>query len=116
MRRILSTSRPVPLLIHIDTSTLGRWVAFLSGGAQITLPDSNVVADILGGKDGIIFAADSADSGAKGHITGYPTSSETTVLQIPTGGVVPQHNVLFSGPCKSAQLPKRNGGGLDALD
>ncbi|KAF8493995.1 hypothetical protein F5888DRAFT_1721520 [Russula emetica] len=93
-----------------------QWVAFLSGLAHITLPNSTVNAYVPGGKNGLIFAADTAAVGASGHSTNYPSNSETIALQIPTGGTIPQHNVLYSGPCKPAELERRNAGALNDLD
>jgi hypothetical protein len=103
---------------HSSTLThlLERWVSFLSGLAHVTLPNSTVEAYIPGGKNGFIFAADTAAVSTKGHSTNYPSDSETIALQIPTGGTIPQHNVLYSGPCKQAELQKRNAGALNDLD
>ncbi|KAI0280680.1 hypothetical protein BGY98DRAFT_914353 [Russula aff. rugulosa BPL654] len=92
-----------------------QWVAFLSGLAHITLPNSTVDACVRGGKDGFIFAADTA-AVSGGHLTNYPSNSETVALQIPTGGTIPQHNVLYSGPCKQTELQRRNTGVLNDLD
>ncbi|KAN0113775.1 hypothetical protein V8E52_007428 [Russula decolorans] len=93
-----------------------QWVAFLSGLAHITLPNSTVDAYVPGGENGFIFAADTAAVSSKGHSTNYPSNSETIALQIPTGGTIPQHNVLHSGPCKLAGLQRRNAGALNDLD
>jgi len=93
-----------------------RWVAFLSGLAHITLPNSTAEAFVTGGANGLIFAADTAARSTFGHSTNYPGNSETRVLQIPTGGGIPNHNVLHSGPCKNSELKRRSDGGLDALD
>lgn len=82
---------------------------FLSGEARITLLNSTAVAYVDGGKNGVIFAADIASVSANGHSTNYPSGEETRVLQIPTGGTIPQHTVLHSGPCIHHQ-------GLDDLD
>lgn len=82
---------------------------FLSGEAHITVPDSTTEAFVDGGKNGVIFAADIANVSANGHSTNYPSGEETRVLQIPTGGTIPQHTVLHSGPCIHHQ-------GLDDLD
>ena len=49
----------------------------------------------------------------KGHSTNYPSNSETIALQIPTGGSIPDHNVLHSGPCTQAELERRS---LNELD
>jgi len=79
---------------------LFRYVAFLSGLAHITLPHSIHEAYILGGKHGLILAADTAAVSAKGHMTNYPSDSETTALQLETrDGKVPPHRVLHAGPC-----------------
>jgi hypothetical protein len=103
-----------PILTHLPS--LERWVAFLSGLAHITLPNSTVDAYVPGGENGFIFAADTAAVSSKGHSTNYPSNSETIALQIPTGGTIPQHNVLHSGPCKLAGLQRRNAGALNDLD
>ncbi|KAH9991733.1 hypothetical protein BJV77DRAFT_1068163 [Russula vinacea] len=81
-----------------------QWVAFLTGLAHVTLANSSVEAYIPGGKNGLIFAADTAAVSALGHSTNYPSNSETIALQIPTGGTIPQHNVLHSGPCTLNEL------------
>ena len=108
------TSTHSLILTHIPS--LERWVAFLSGLAHITLPNSTVDAYVPGGKNGFIFAADTAAVSANGHSTNYPSGSETIALQIPTGGTIPQHNVLHSGPCELAKLKRRNAGALNDLD
>jgi len=86
---------------------------FLAGEAHVTLANSSDQAFIFGGANGLIFAADTAAVSAKGHSTNYPSNSETIALQIPTGGAIPDHNVLHSGPCTPAELEKRS---LDELD
>ena len=95
------------------TPLLERWVAYLSGEAHITLANSSEQAIIYAGPNALIFAADTAAVSAKGHLTSYPSNSETVALQIPTGGIIPDHNVLHSGPCTPAELEKRS---LDELD
>jgi hypothetical protein len=72
---------------------------FLSGLAHITLPNSTAEALIVGGDNGLIFAADTQNVSSSGHATNYPSREETRALQIPTGGIIPQHTVLHSGPC-----------------
>jgi hypothetical protein len=85
--------------LTVSAATL-RYVAFLSGLAHITLPHSIHEAYILGGKHGLILAADTAAVSAKGHMTNYPSDSETTALQLETrDGKVPPHRVLHAGPC-----------------
>ena len=80
-------------------------MAFLSGKAQLSLPNSTQEATIHGGKDGLIIAADTADVSAQGHITKYPSKKETIAVQIPTAdGKVPPHTVLYQGPCKRGDL------------
>jgi hypothetical protein len=94
-----------------------RWVSFLSGEACVTLPNSTDSVYIPGGANGLIFAADTAARSTLGHTTIYPSSAETRVLQIPTGGVVPNHSLLHEGPCMNVKLKGRShDGGLDALD
>jgi len=92
-----------------------QWVAFLSGKAVVTLADGVTQAEIPGGKNGFIFVTDTAERSAKGHSTKYPSDVATIALQIPTGGIIPQHNVLHSGPC-IPENQKRDVGNLDALD
>ncbi|KAF8261351.1 hypothetical protein EI94DRAFT_1773445 [Lactarius quietus] len=90
-----------------------QWVIFLSGLANVTLANSTEEALIAGGENGLIFAADTADVSALGHATNYPSKEETRAIQIPTGGTIPQHTVLYSGPCCSKELLGRR---LDDLD
>ena len=108
---------PVPLafspLPPSHTTKNNRWVVFLSGLAHVSLANSTDEVFIHGGANGLVFAADTADVSVKGHSTNYPSGVETRVLQIPTGGSVPEHTVLYSGACKSPQLQGRS---LDALD
>ncbi|KAI9507874.1 hypothetical protein F5148DRAFT_980750 [Russula earlei] len=93
-----------------------QWVAFLSGLAHVTLPDSSDEAYFFGGKGDFLFAADTAAASIKGHSTKYPSRFETRVLQIPTGGTIPQHSVLHSGPCETHQQPAKRVRSLDDLD
>lgn len=90
-----------------------QWVVFLSGLAHVTLANSTDEAFIVGGKNGLIFAADTPDVSPKGHSTNYPSKEETLAIQIPTGGVVPEHTVLYKGPCTGEQLLRRS---LEDLD
>ena len=72
-----------------------RYVAFTSGEAVISVPKSQRKAFIQGGKDGLIFVADTARVSKVGHLTQYPGDKETTALQFPTAdGVIPPHTVL----------------------
>ena len=82
-----------------------RYVLFLSGLAHVTLPNSTQEAWIRGGKGGFVFAADTAAVSVSGHITDYPGSTETTLLQFPTaGGKVPEHRVLYGGACRESEI------------
>ncbi|KAI2634536.1 hypothetical protein GGS21DRAFT_518264 [Xylaria nigripes] len=83
-----------------------QWVAFIAGLAHITLPDDpEANAFVVGGRLGLIFAADTADVSEKGHITRYPGNTETIALQIPTkDNTIPPHSVLHSGPCSSNEV------------
>ena len=78
-----------------------RFVAFTSGEAVVSIPGSASKAHIKGGRDGLIFAADTANVSTMGHLTQYLSGQETTALQIPTaGGGIPAHTVVHQGPCK----------------
>ena len=67
------------------------------------MPTSDVVAVVHGGKNGLLFAADTAALSSDGHLTIF--TKETALLQIPTAdGKVPPHTVLHSGACKGADL------------
>jgi hypothetical protein len=90
-----------------------QWVIFLSGLAHITLANSTDEAYVPGGKNGLIFAADTSDVSKLGHATNYPSKDETRAIQIPTGGSIPSHTVLYSGPCCGKELLGR---GLDDLE
>jgi hypothetical protein len=94
----------LPCFILIPLSGV-RYVVFLSGLAHVTFPNSTEEAWILGGRHGLIIAADTAAVSALGHITTYPGREETIAMQIPTAdGLVPPHSVLYPGPCKGAEL------------
>ncbi|KAI9879906.1 MAG: hypothetical protein M1830_006573 [Pleopsidium flavum] len=82
-----------------------QYVAFLSGLAHITLPNSKQEAWIHGGQHGLIIAADTAAVSKEGHITKYPSKKETTALQIPTAEeAVPEHIVLHEGACQRSEV------------
>ena len=55
-------------------------VAFLSGLAHVTLPNSTGEAWITGGKYGLIVAADR--DATDGHFTRYPSAEDTIALQV----------------------------------
>lgn len=72
-----------------------RYVAFLTGEAVITVPETGQSVTIKGGKDGLIIAADTADVSKEGHDTRYPSGEETIAVVIPIAdGKVPEHTVL----------------------
>ncbi|KAL8726451.1 MAG: hypothetical protein Q9181_006048 [Wetmoreana brouardii] len=82
-----------------------QYVAFTSGEAVISVPGSDQKAYIKGGRDGLIFVADTANVSVKGHLTQYPSDKETTALQIPTAnGTIPPHIVLHRGPCPQHEV------------
>ncbi|KAL9111390.1 MAG: hypothetical protein Q9227_004267 [Pyrenula ochraceoflavens] len=84
----------------LHNAPAAQYVAFLSGVANVTLPDSDEKVVIEGGADGLIIAADTADVSEKGHITKYPGDTPTMALSIPfRDGEVPRHKVLHKGPC-----------------
>ncbi|KAF1834797.1 hypothetical protein BDW02DRAFT_497558 [Decorospora gaudefroyi] len=82
---------PVPQLVH-----------FLSGLARITLPqDADTELWIVGGKGGLVFAADTV---GLGHFTTYPSDQETVAIAAPLQhGLLPEHEVLNEGPCDGLQ-------------
>lgn len=88
----------------LHTAPAMQWVVFLSGVAHVTLPNSTAEAWIQGGKYGVLFAADTSDVSKYGHLTEYPSDAATMALQIPTGGMVPEHEVLYQGPCQWDEL------------
>ncbi|KAF1969176.1 hypothetical protein BU23DRAFT_591730 [Bimuria novae-zelandiae CBS 107.79] len=82
-----------------------QYVAFTSGVAVVSLPDSKEKATIIGGKYGLIIAADIASVSKQGHITRYPTSSTTTALQIRMkDNTPPAHSLLHYGACRRDEL------------
>ncbi|KAN0133339.1 hypothetical protein V8E53_008779 [Lactarius tabidus] len=97
----------------LHNAPANQWVIFLSGLAHITLPNSTDEAYVNGGKNGLLFAADTSDVSTLGHSTNYPSREETRAIQIPTGGSIPSHTVLYSGPCCGKELLGR---GLDDLE
>jgi hypothetical protein len=71
----------------------------LSGLAHITLPqDEAKELWLLGGKSGLLFAADTE---GLGHVTRYPSDQETITFVTPfEGGIVPPHEVIKEGGCE----------------
>jgi hypothetical protein len=87
----------------------GRYVAFLTGLAHLTLPNTTISptteAWVQGGKYGLIIAVDTGDVSNLGHVTEYPSDANTVALQIPLkGGFIPKHAVLYDGPCQWNEL------------
>ncbi|KAF2156651.1 hypothetical protein K461DRAFT_234334, partial [Myriangium duriaei CBS 260.36] len=74
-------------------------VAFMSGVAHITLPDSDDQGVwVIGGAKGLIVAVDTTGSG---HITTYPSDRETIALAIPfANGTAPAYEVVNKGQCE----------------
>ena len=107
--------------ITLDNIKIGtRLVAFLSGVAHITLPNSTDDVWITGGKFGVIVVADR--NGSDGHISQYPSAEDTVALQVSWShlrvrkwvlterkipfkdGVVPEHRVLRNKPCRWEEM------------
>ena len=66
----------------------------------MTLPNATGEAWVQGGKYGLIIAVDNAAVSIYGHITTYPSDSDTVTLQIIfSNGQIPAHTVLYQGPC-----------------
>ncbi|KAI4159554.1 MAG: hypothetical protein L6R39_000335 [Caloplaca ligustica] len=83
-----------------------QYVVFIAGEAVVTTPETQQAAIIKGGADGLIIAADTAAVSRLGHNTQYPTGQQTIAIQIPTAdGTVPEHTVLYSGPCRKEDSP-----------
>lgn len=86
-----------------------RYVAFLTGLAHLTLPNTTISptteAWVQGGKYGLILAVDTTGVSDSGHITDYPSDADTVAMQIPLKeGVIPKHTVLYAGPCQWTEL------------
>jgi hypothetical protein len=77
----------------------------MSGLVHITLPDSDVEAWVQAGKYGILIAADLKNVSKTGHITEFPGGADTVIAQFGfTGGKIPEHVVLYDGPCSFEEL------------
>jgi hypothetical protein len=89
----------------IHNAPAPQFVAYLSGLARITLPNSTAEACVQGGNYGLMIAADSAEYSTYGQITTYPSDADTVTLQIPfEGGYFPVHSVLYEGPCQWSEM------------
>lgn len=75
---------------------------FLSGVAHLILPqDESNDLWLVGGKGGLLFAADTTGTG---HITRYPSDQETIAITAPFAeGKIPEHTVIADGPCLGKQ-------------
>ncbi|OCL15472.1 hypothetical protein AOQ84DRAFT_278891 [Glonium stellatum] len=82
----------------------------LSGLVHIRIPNSTLSPEqseawIVGGKYGILIAADTVDVSKAGHVTEFPSSDDTVIAQFPIpGNKVPEHRLLYTGPCKMEEL------------
>jgi len=82
-----------------------RFTIVLSGLIHIRAPDSTLApstsdAWIQGGRNGLIFAADTSSRSRHGHFAEFPSDAPTVLVQIPmANGVIPDHDVLHVGPC-----------------
>lgn len=105
MRRLCSALPGLHLPKSYRALIKHRYVAFTSGLAVVSLPDSKEQAVVHGGKYGLIIAADIAPVSKQGHITRYPTDDTTTALQIRMkNNTPPQHSILHKGACRRDEL------------
>ena len=80
-----------------------RYVVFVAGAAKITIPNSTQEVFVQAGKNGLVFAADTAALSTGGHVSIF--TKETVLMQVPTaGGIVPPHIVLYRGPCRGNEM------------
>ncbi|KAF6218246.1 hypothetical protein HO133_006208 [Letharia lupina] len=82
-----------------------QYVAFTSGLAIVSLPNSTRTATIPGGRNGLILATDTTNVSTLGHKTVYPSKEVTVGIQIPTrNNEIPLHTVLHAGPCTMGEM------------
>jgi hypothetical protein len=75
----------------------------LSGLLHVTVANSTQDVYIRGGKYGTVFVADTAEVSKTGHYSFFPEDS--VMVRLPTdGGKIPEHTVLYSGPCKDEHV------------
>jgi hypothetical protein len=75
----------------------------LSGLLHVTVANTTQDVYIRGGKYGTVFVADTAEVSKTGHYSFFPEDS--VMVRLPTdGGKVPEHTVLYSGPCKDEHV------------
>jgi hypothetical protein len=71
----------------------------LSGLLHVTVANTSQDVYIRGGKYGTVFVADTAEVSRTGHHSFFPEDS--VMVRLPTeGGKIPEHTVLYTGPCK----------------
>ena len=73
------------------------------------LPGVENEAWVQGGKYGLILALDTSDVSGTGHITTYPSASDSVSLQVPLSQAGLQQLeseklVLYDGPCKPSEI------------
>lgn len=58
-----------------------------------------------GGRNGLILAIDTKQTGSVGHVASYARDSLMNGVALPVrGNQVPKHKVLYGGPCKGVEL------------
>ncbi|KAI1459036.1 hypothetical protein F4805DRAFT_456117 [Annulohypoxylon moriforme] len=77
-----------------------QWVWIMSGVMEFSLPNGTDTARVYGGNHGLVFADDTKDISGWGHQTIFYGEGESVGVFLPTkDNVVPEHTVLYSGPC-----------------
>jgi hypothetical protein len=75
----------------------------LSGLLHVTVANTTQDVYIRGGKYGTVFVADTAEVSRTGHYSFFPEDS--VMVRLPSdGGKIPEHTVLYSGPCKDEHV------------
>ncbi|KAI9800183.1 MAG: hypothetical protein M1826_005361 [Phylliscum demangeonii] len=78
-----------------------EYVAVLTGLLHISIPNTTQELWLGPGQTKLMLATDTSLVSDLGHESTFPTSQQTTAVQIqPVGGVVPDHVVLYDGPCR----------------
>ncbi|KAI9747943.1 MAG: hypothetical protein M1815_003737 [Lichina confinis] len=92
----------------LHVAPANQWVYFTAGLAHVTLYAGDDEAWFTGGRNGLLFAADTADVSELGHYTNYPSKEETIAITIPTeDGLPPPYEVVNEGPCVGQDEPPR---------
>ncbi|CBX91779.1 hypothetical protein IAQ61_011071 [Plenodomus lingam] len=87
----------------LHNAPAAQLVHFLSGLVHLTLPQDPEGQElwIVGGKGGLVFAADTV---GQGHKTRYPGDEVTVAVVAPfEGGKVPEYSVVKEGVCEGLQ-------------